>query len=128
VAIERRRRAARKLGTGPLAAAEDGEVEAPSSGAAAATPSSSVQLTADPTGKLACDSKRASVRREKFTLRLIDRSSIPHNVTIAKGAKVLARIKTIQGATTCATANLPLATTSSSGRLTPIAKPAWRAQ
>ena len=90
-----------------VTAGEEREVEAPSSGAAAATPSRSVQLTADPTGKLAFDSKRASVRRGKFTLRLINRSSIPHNVTIANGAKVLARTKTIQGATTSATANLP---------------------
>jgi plastocyanin len=66
-----------------------------------------VQLTADPTGQLAFDRKRASVQRGKFTLRLINRSSIPHNVTITKGAKVLARTKTVQDATTSATANLP---------------------
>jgi plastocyanin len=56
---------------------------------------------------LAFDRKRASVQRGKFTLRLINRSQIPHNVTVAKGAKVLARTRTIQGATTSATANLP---------------------
>jgi plastocyanin len=91
-----------------VTAGEEGEVKGPSSGAAtAATPASSVQLTADPTGQLAFNSKRASVHRGKVTLRLINRSSIPHNVTIAKGAKVVARTKTIQGATTSATANLP---------------------
>ena len=58
-------------------------------------------------GQLAFDRKRASVQRGKFTLRLINRSSIPHNVTITKGAKVLARTKTVQDATTSATANLP---------------------
>jgi hypothetical protein len=41
-----------------VTAGEEGEVEGPSSGAAAAaTRSSSVQLTADPTGQLAFDSK-----------------------------------------------------------------------
>jgi plastocyanin len=91
-----------------VTAGEEGEGEGASSGAAAAAaPSGSVALTADRTGQLAFDRKRASVQRGKFTLRLINRSQIPHNVTIAKGAKVLARTKTIQGATTSATANLP---------------------
>jgi plastocyanin len=91
-----------------VTAGEEGEVEGPSSGTAApGTASSSVQLTADPTGQLAFDRKRASVQQGKFTLRLINRSSIPHNVTITKGAKVLARTKTVQGATTSAPANLP---------------------
>jgi plastocyanin len=91
-----------------VTAGEEGEVEgAPSGPAGTATRSSSVQLAADPTGQLAFDRKRASVQRGKFTLRLINRSQIPHNVTIAKGAKALARTKTIQGATTSATANLP---------------------
>jgi uncharacterized cupredoxin-like copper-binding protein len=59
-------------------------VEGASSGAAAAAArSGSVQLTADPTGQLAFDRKRASVHRGKFTLRLINRSQIPHNVTSA---------------------------------------------
>jgi plastocyanin len=85
-----------------------GEGEGTSSGAAAtAARSSSVQLTADPTGQLAYDRKRATVQRGKFTLRLINRSHTPHNVTIAKGDKVLARTKTVQGAATSATANLP---------------------
>jgi plastocyanin len=80
---------------------------ASSSAAGTAQRSGSVQLTADPTGQLAYDTKRATVRRGKFTLRLINRSKTPHNVTIAKGAKVVARTKTIQGATTSASANLP---------------------
>jgi plastocyanin len=89
-------------------AGEEGEGEGASSGAGATGPrSSSVQLTADPAGQLAYDRKRATVQRGKFTLRLINRSETPHNVTIAKGAKVVARTKTIQGATTSAIANLP---------------------
>jgi plastocyanin len=94
--------------TAVTTAGTEGEGEGTSSGAAAtAARSSSVQLTADPTGQLAYDRKRATVQRGKFTLRLINRSHTLHNVTIAKGAKVLARTKTIQGATTSATANLP---------------------
>jgi plastocyanin len=90
-----------------VTAGTEGEVEgAPSGAAGTAARSGSVQLTADPTGQLAFDSKRVSIQRGKFTLRLINRSPVPHNVTIAKGAKVLARTKTIQGATTSATANL----------------------
>jgi plastocyanin len=65
-----------------------------------------VQLTADPSGQLACDRNRASVRRGQFTLRLINRSQTPHNVTIANGGTVVAWTKTIQGATTSITANL----------------------
>jgi len=64
-------------------------------------------VTADPSGQLAYDNKQASVERGKITLRLINRSRISHNVTIAKGAKVLVQTKTIQGATTSAPANLP---------------------
>jgi plastocyanin len=93
--------------TAVVTAGTEGEGEGTSSGAArTVSGSSSVQLTADPTGQLAYDRKRATVQRGKFTLRLINRSQTPHNVTIAKGGKVVARTKTIQGATTSATANL----------------------
>jgi plastocyanin len=89
-------------------AGTEGEGEGASSGAAAtAQRASSVQLTADPTGRFAYDRKRATVQRGEFTLRLINRSQTPHNVTIAKGAKVMARTRTIRGATTSASANLP---------------------
>jgi plastocyanin len=40
-------------------------------------------------------------------MRLVNESSVAHNVTIAKGARVVARTKTIQRASTTATANLP---------------------
>jgi plastocyanin len=94
--------------TAVVTAGTEGEGEgAPSGAAGTATPSSSMQLTADAAGQLAFDRSRATVQRGKFTLRLINRSPIPHNVTIAKGAKVLARTKTIQRATVSATANLP---------------------
>jgi plastocyanin len=73
------------------------------SGAAAG----SLQLTADPSGKLAYDRKQASVDHGKVTVRLTNRSQTPHNVTIAKGGKVLAATKTIEGATADTTVNLP---------------------
>jgi len=64
-------------------------------------------LTADPTGQLAYDKKQATVRAGGFAIRFVNRSPVQHNVTIAKGARVLARTKTIRGASTTATANLP---------------------
>jgi plastocyanin len=66
----------------------------------------SVQLTADPSGKLAYDSKQAAAEHGKVTVRLVNRSRTPHNVTIAKGSKVLAATRTIEGATTATTVEL----------------------
>ena len=77
---------------------------APATGSAA--PTSALNLSADPTGKLAYDKKQATVRTGRFAIRLVNDSSLPHNVTIAKGAKVLAQTKTISGATASTTANL----------------------
>jgi plastocyanin len=75
----------------------------PAAGAAA---SSALRLTADPKGQLAYDKKKATVRAGKVAVDLVNRSPLPHNVTIAKGAKVVANTKTITGATTSTTANL----------------------
>jgi plastocyanin len=85
-----------------LTAGKEGAAEG-----AAASPSSALQLTADPTGQLAYDKKQATVRAGRFAIRFVNRSPVQHNVTIAKGARVLARTKTIRGASTTATANLP---------------------
>jgi plastocyanin len=57
-------------------------------------------------GKLAFDKKQATVRAGRFPIRLVNDSSLPHNLTIAKGAKVLAQTKTISGGSATATANL----------------------
>jgi plastocyanin len=73
-------------------------------GSAATT--SGLNLSADATGKLAFDKKQATVRAGRFPIRLVNDSSLPHNVTIAKGAKVLAQTKTISGGSATATANL----------------------
>jgi plastocyanin len=67
---------------------------------------SGLQLTADPKGRLAYDKKQATVKAGKVALALVNRSSLPHNVTIAKGSNVIAQTKTITGATTRTNANL----------------------
>jgi plastocyanin len=71
-----------------------------------AAPTSALNLSADPTGKLAYDKKQATLRAGRFPIRLVNNSSLPHNVTIAKGAKVLAQTKTITGGSATSTANL----------------------
>jgi plastocyanin len=76
----------------------------PATGSAAAT--SALNLSADPTGKLTFDKKQATVRSGRLPIRLVNESSLPHNLTIAKGAKVLAQTKTISGGSATASANL----------------------
>jgi plastocyanin len=77
---------------------------APPTGSAA--PTSGLNLSADPTGKLAYDKKQATVRAGRFAVRLVNNSSLPHNLTVAKGAKVVAQTKTISGGSATTTANL----------------------
>ncbi len=69
-------------------------------------PTSALNLSADPTGKLAYDKKQATVRAGRFAIRLVNNSSLPHNLTVAKGAKVVAQTKTISGGSATTTANL----------------------
>jgi plastocyanin len=71
-----------------------------------AAPTSALNLSADATGKLAYDKKQATVRAGRFPIRLVNNSSLAHNVTIAKGAKVLAQTKTVSGGSATTTANL----------------------
>jgi plastocyanin len=91
-----------------VTAGKEGEAErGPSRPPSTVAPSSALQLTADPTGQLAYDKKHAAVKAGELAIQFVNKSMVPHNVTIAKGAKVMASTKTIQGATTTATANLP---------------------
>jgi plastocyanin len=69
--------------------------------------SSALVLAANPAGTLSYDVRQATIKAGADTIRLVNRSPVPHNVTIAKGTKVLAATKTIQGATTTAAATLP---------------------
>jgi plastocyanin len=94
--------------TAVTTAGEESATEgAAASSTGSAAPTSALNLSADPTGKLAYDKKQATVRAGRFPIRLVDNSSVPHNVTIAKGAKVLARTKTFSGGAATTTANLP---------------------
>jgi plastocyanin len=93
--------------TAVTTAGEEGATE----GAAArptgsAAPTRALNLSADPTGRLAYDKKQATVRAGRFPIRLVNNSSLPHNVTIAKGAKVLAQTKTITGGSATTAANV----------------------
>jgi len=86
--------------------------ESPSEAAAARptgseAPTSALNLSADPTGKLAYDKKQATVRPGRLAIRLVNNSSLPHNITIAQRAKVIAATKTVSGGDATATANLP---------------------
>jgi plastocyanin len=93
--------------TAVVTAGKEGEAEGSHSGpAGAVAPSSSLRLTADPTGQLAYDKTHAAVKAGKVAIGFVNKSSVAHNVTIAKAARVVASTKTIQGATTTATANL----------------------
>jgi plastocyanin len=85
---------------------EEGETaRAPARGAA--TPSSVLRLSADPTGQLAYDRKRAELKAGRVTIRFVNRSPVAHDVTVAKGSKKVAATKVIDHAETTATANLP---------------------
>jgi plastocyanin len=68
--------------------------------------SSTLVLTADPAGALSYDVRRATVKAGADTIRFGNRSPVPHNVTIAQGARIVAATKTIQSATTTAAATL----------------------
>jgi plastocyanin len=94
--------------TAVVTAGEEGTPEAaPSRPAGPAAGPSALDLAADPTGQLAYDKKHATARAGQVAIRFTNKSPIPHNVTIAKGARVVAQTKTIQGATTTVGANLP---------------------
>jgi plastocyanin len=67
--------------------------------------SSKVALTADPSGVPSYDTRRATVNAGAATVEFVNRSPVPHNVTIAQGSKTIAATRTIQGGTATVTAN-----------------------
>jgi uncharacterized cupredoxin-like copper-binding protein len=76
-------------------------------GAAPAAPgSTTLALAADPSGGLSYDKRAATLKAGPATIRLVNRSPLPHNVTIGQGAKVVAATKTVTGATATTTATL----------------------
>jgi plastocyanin len=74
--------------------------------AAGAPASSRLALAADPTGLLSYTPRAATVRAGTDTITFINRSTLPHNVTVAQGSKVVAATRTITGSTTSSTARL----------------------
>jgi plastocyanin len=98
------------LAAAVLTAGEEPAGEAaggPSRPAGGAATSSALRLAADPTGRLAYDEKQATVTAGKLAIDFVNKSALPHNVTIAKGARVIAHTKTITAATASTTATLP---------------------
>ncbi len=83
---------------------ERGAAHAPAPGAA--TPSSVLQLSADPSGQLAYDRKHAELKAGRVTIRFVNRSPVAHDVTVAKGRQKIAATKVIDGAETTTTAEL----------------------
>jgi plastocyanin len=85
-------------------------------------------LSADPTGQLAYDRKRADLKAGRVTIRFVNRSPVAHYVTVAKGSKKVAATKVIDGAETTATANLPPGQYASSAPSTRIDRAECRAR
>jgi plastocyanin len=79
---------------------------APAAAAGSSGTSRVLQLAADPNGNLAYDKKQATVGSGTVAIRFVNKAALPHNVTIAKGGKVVGKTKTIAGATAAATASL----------------------
>jgi plastocyanin len=86
---------------------EGGKAKAAAAPTGTPPPSSALVLTADPSGMLSYDVRQATIKAGADTVRLVNRSPVSHNVTIARGTKVLAATKTIQGTSTTVTATLP---------------------
>lgn len=85
---------------------EDEPRAAAGQGAQPAAPARALELVADPTGNPAYDKNRATVRAGEVAIRFTNRSPVPHDVTVARGDKVLAATKTIQGSSARRTVSL----------------------
>jgi hypothetical protein len=82
--------------TAVITAGEEGATEgAAARPTASAAPTSALNLSADQSGRLSHDKKRATVQAGRLAIRLVNESPVPHNITIAKGAQVLSHTKTI---------------------------------
>ena len=71
------------------------------------TASHALRLAADPSGQLAYDRKQATVAAGKVSVDFTNRSPAAHNVTIARGGKVLAATRTITSSTATTSVDLP---------------------
>ena len=90
-----------------LTAGEDGHARASASAPkrpASFGAASTLELAADPTGQLAYDKKRATLRAGAVAIHLVNKSPLAHDVTIAAGGHVVASTRTVQsGAVTAKT-------------------------
>lgn len=84
---------------------ESRKAQAPPSGAGG--PSSTLRFTTDPTGAPAYSAKHAAAKPGRIAIQLVNRSPVPHNVTIATGTRTVVATRTIQGASTTVDADLP---------------------
>jgi plastocyanin len=91
-----------------LTAGEEGKASATSAPHRPASfgAASALELAADPTGQLAYDKNQATLKAGAVAVRLVNRSPVPHNVTIAAGNRTVVATKTIQGGAVTATATL----------------------
>jgi plastocyanin len=87
-------------------AGEEGTTEGAGAQAGVATPASVLSLSADASGRLAYDKKQATAHAGRLSVQLVNKSSLPHNITIAKGARVLAHTNTVTAGTARTTARL----------------------
>jgi plastocyanin len=83
--------------------------EAPSAESTAhpSAPTHALHLAANPSGQLAYDRKQATVAAGKVTVDFSNRSPVAHNVTIARGGKVLVATRTITSSTATTSVDLP---------------------
>ena len=91
-------------GEGEEATAGEGEG---GGGAPPAATGRTLDLAADPGGALAFDKQRAAVLAGQVTIDFTNDSAVPHNVTIAQGARELGASKTVTGAEDSLSINLP---------------------
>jgi plastocyanin len=78
---------------------EAGEEHAAEAGAAPAATGRTLALAADPGGALRFDKTRAAFLAGRIRVRLLNDSTVEHNVTIAQGSKTLGATKTITEST-----------------------------
>jgi plastocyanin len=78
--------------------AEERKAPAPRPGAGG--PQNALRLAADPAGALTFDKKHANVAAGAVAIELVNKSPIPHNVTIAMGARVVGDTPTVTSRST----------------------------
>jgi plastocyanin len=78
---------------------------APSSSPAAG-PSTSLKLAANPDGELDYNTKQLTAKAGRVTITMTNMSPLEHNVTVARGSKVLGATPTFQGGSKSLTLNL----------------------